>query len=127
MILSENLKKKRGIVLPFVIIASIIILTSVGIWYQKVLVQSFLSERLMVQRADFKECESLLPVLINKVKTLTIDDLAVSDEEFLSVEIDSETRWAISRSALNKNKIRFSFSKTGSSFDPIQLSVAYSD
>ncbi len=61
---------QRGFVLVFSIVLALIVLTSLGLWYQQIIIQGFLGERLIQQRSLYVECRSLLPVLIEELDKL---------------------------------------------------------
>ncbi len=116
----------KGMVLPFVIVLSLIILTSVGFWYRKMLVQSFLSERLIVQRSSYNECESLMPILKKRLDTVSTKDLEHSNDDFLTLKTEGKAQWKISRSALTEDKVLFTFIPVDKSLETINLNLNYS-
>ena len=121
----KNRIKEKGMVLPLVVILSLIILTSLGFWYRKTIVQSFLSERLIAQRIRYNECKSLIPVLRAKLGTISKDDLLHEDNNFLVVEVDGAEHWRVARSKILTDKVIFTFSAAKSSQEPIRLTLPY--
>jgi hypothetical protein len=109
MIKLKRIGLDQGMILPVVVILSFIIMAALGTWYRQIVMQSFLSERLIHQRAVLIECRSLLPLLRSKVVELTVDELKQMDTEFLRVDDTISPRWRISRSALMDKKMVFTF------------------
>lgn len=117
--------REKGMVLPLVIVLSLVILTSLGFWYRKTIVQSFLSERLIEQRIKYNECKSLIPVLRQKLDDTPSDDLMHDDEVFLIVSVSGVERWRVARSRIISGKVIFTFSNEASFQDPIRLTLSY--
>ena len=114
---------EKGFILPLVIIISLIIMTALGVWYRQVILQSFLSDRLIQQRAIFIECRSLLPILKEMAFHLTEEELKKEDEDFLLVEDQDELRWSISRSAITNHKLVFVFKPERHYAKPVRLTI----
>ena len=124
--MTKAYKRYRGIVLPIVIVLSLIILTSVSIWYRKVILQSFLSERLILQRIAYKECNSLIPILKAKLKDLPKEEFERPEDKFLTVEDEGKVHWTVDRSAWAGKKIVFTFKPSNQLLEPIRLTIGYS-
>jgi len=107
------------------VILGVIILTSLGLWYQQVVLQSFLAERLIEQRGLTIECRSLIPVLVDKLDQLEVVDLAQEQKNFLEIKESDRIRWRISRSKRVENKIRFTFWFKKESVETLNLTVFY--
>ncbi len=122
----KNAKSSKGFILPLSMILALVVLTSIGLWYRQIVVQSYLSERLIHQRSLYIECRSLLPVLIQKLDEKEEKDLLQAEEDFLNVEEQGNIRWKVDRSAAFGSKIRFTFKLTNSSMEPIRLTIPYS-
>ena len=112
-------------ILPLVVILSLIVLTSLGFWYRKAIVQSFLSERLIAQRIRYNECKSLMPILKHKLDDVAEDDLKHEDETFLTVSVAGKEQWQVGRSKLQSGKVTFTFTTAGSFQEPIRLTLPY--
>ncbi len=121
-----NSRMLQGYVLPFVVVLSVIVLTSLGVWYRQVILQSFLSERLLSQRIDYNECKSLIPILRQMLDGLSQEELGTADESFYIINNQGEERWKISRSSWNGEKIEFRFQLLLEKREPIRLVVVYS-
>lgn len=118
--------RQQGVILPVVVIVSLILMTSISLWYRKVILQSFLSERLIEQRMVYKECSSLLPYLRQRLNEVSKDKLGQSDSEFLRIEVDGEGQWLVGRSEwINQNKIVFTFTPLSSAQETIRISMRY--
>lgn len=125
IVLKNSRIREKGMVLPLVIILSLIILTSLGFWYRKTIVQSFLSERLIEQRVRYNECKSLMPALKSKLNNTSSDALLNDDNDFLIIEVSGVERWRVARSRIFAGKIVFTFSDTKSTREPIRLTLPY--
>lgn len=99
--------------MPTAILFTFLILSSLGLWYKQVIFQGVISERLKENRGVYIESESLLPFLKERAQLLSISELAVSDPDFLEVEIEGKSRVKIGRSELKGEKIRFQFNIQG--------------
>jgi len=117
--------RNKGFILPFSIMLALVVLTSLGLWYRQVILQSFLADRLLVQRSQYIECRSLIPILIEKLNGLDLQKLDQAQPEFLTVKIGHLSRWQIDRSALVDKHIRFIFKRVGLSEEPLILVVPY--
>ena len=118
-----RLNQHKGMVLPAVIILSVILLTSFAIWYRKVIFQSFLAERLILQRIDFQECNSLIPLLKARVATLSSAELSQPQNDFLILSGNGSIHWQVDRSALLGEKIAFTFHSGDRNKQPIRLVI----
>jgi hypothetical protein len=116
----------KGIVLPLVIVLSLIVLTSMGIWYRKMIVHGFLAERVIQQRIAFKECNTLVPILKNHLESVPLGDLKQADEHFFAISVQGEQQWAVSRSAWIDGKIIFNFKSATKVQEPVRLTIGYS-
>ena len=116
----------RGYVLPLVIILSLVMMTAVSVWYRQVVLQSFLSERLILQRAIYQECWSLLPLLREKLDSSTAEELTSGDDKFFSLAYSGNVIWSISRSALQGGKLTLTFTNQDPKLEPVVLVIAYS-
>lgn len=121
----EQRTSRDGFILPFSIILALVILTSLGLWYRQVILQSFLADRLLFQRTLYIESRSLIPVLTEKLNELDLQKLAQKEEGFLTVEIDHLQRWQVDRSALLDERIQFIFRRVGRSDEPLTLVIPY--
>ncbi|MBT4264982.1 MAG: hypothetical protein HN580_06280 [Deltaproteobacteria bacterium] len=117
--------RKGGFILPFSIILALVILTSLGLWYRQVILQSFLADRLLLQRSLYIECRSLIPALRKKLNGLDLQKLAQQEDGFLTVEIDHHPRWRIDRSPWTDERIQLTFSRIGRSEEPLTLVIPY--
>lgn len=115
--------KKKGIVLPLVMVLSLILLTAIGVWYRKVIVQGYLAERLVQQRIAFKECTSLLPILKKRTESLSIEELKKTDNQFFKITVQKGQQWVVSRSAWLNGKIVFEFRSHNKSQEPVRLTI----
>lgn len=115
----------KGFVLPLVVVISLIIMTGLGVWYRQVILQSFLSERVIQQRTAFIECRSLFPLLRAKMDQLTSEELQQHDESFLVVKDGTMIRWTIYRSAVFNGKVVFDFKPDHHYTKPIRLTMGY--
>jgi hypothetical protein len=115
----------KGYVLPITVIVGVIIMSSLGLWYQQAVVQSFLAERLIEQRGYTIECQSLIPILIERLDQLGEDELNQEKANFMVVEEDGRTRWRIDRSKHVMNKIRFTFWPGDTSSESLNFTVLY--
>ena len=111
MEMANELKRDigRGFIFLLVVVMSLIIMSALGVWYRQVILQSFLSDRIIQQRAAFIECRSLLPVLRVMTAQLTDEDLKREDKAFLLIKDEEQLRWTIVRSALAGEKLVFEF------------------
>ncbi len=116
---------QRGFVLVFSIVLALVVLTSLGLWYQQIIIQGFLGERLIQQRSMYVECRSLLPILIEELDKIEPGDLDKSHVKFMNVSVEGQLRWTIDRSELVNNKIRFTFSPMNMQGEPLKLTVKY--
>ena len=114
-----------GYILPLSWIVAIIILTSIGLWYQKITVQSFLAQRLIEQRGLFLECESLLPFLTEELEKLDHSELIKEKKDFIQIERPNRGAWTIDRSKWMDNKVQFIFRKDKEELQTIALTVFY--
>ena len=112
--------------MPVTVIFGVIIMTSLGLWYQQIVLQSFLAERLIEQRALAIECRSLIPILIKKLDQLDVGELEEAKENFLEISENNSVRWRIDRSEHTANKIRFTFWLAKESEETLNLTVHYS-
>lgn len=117
--------RRDGFILPFSIILALMILTSLGLWYRQVILQSFLADRLLLQRSLYIECRSLMPVLKEKLNGLDVQKLAQPENSFLTVEADLRPRWRIDRSSWAGEHIQFTFNRIGRSEEPVTLVIPY--
>lgn len=115
----------KGLVLPVVMVFAFLMLTSVSIWYRKVIFHSFLSERLIERRISYKECNSLIPILKSMLNSLPFEELEKPDENYLVVGVNGKTTWTIGRSAVVDSKIVFTFIPPDQNPEPIQLMIKY--
>lgn len=118
-------KLQEGYVLPLVVVVSVIILSGLGIWYRQVILQSYLSERLLKQRIMYNECKSLLPLMRPLLSDLSTTDLGSADEAFYVVENAGKSRWRIERSRWDGRKVKFTFNFLQGNREPIVLTVDY--
>lgn len=116
----------RGFILLLVMVLSLIVMTAISVWYRQVVLQSFLSERLISQKALYRECWSLVPSLKEKLEELEDSDLETTQDDFYDLTIEGEKVWSISRSAVTGGMIYFVFKNSDLSIEPIVLSVLYS-
>ncbi len=116
---------QRGFVLVFSIILALVILTSLGLWYQQIIIQGFLGERLIHQRSLYVECRSLLPILIDELDKSESVDLEERHEKFMNVSVKGQLRWVIDRSELVNNKIRFIFNPINIRGEALKLTIKY--
>lgn len=114
-----------GYILPLSWVAAVIILTSIGLWYQKITVQSFLAKRLIEQRGLFLECESLVPFLKDELKKLDHHQLIEEKESFLKIGRPNSEVWIIDRSKWMDDKIQFTFKLEGEEIQKIVLTVFF--
>ncbi len=117
--------QRRGFILPFTIILALVVLTSLGLWYQQVALQSFLASRLLQQRGLYVECRSLIPALKEKLDTLDTAELSSEDAGFLVVEVDQQPRWLVNRSIWVNDRVQFTFRRAGQGIEPLKLTVPY--
>ncbi len=117
--------RKDGFILPFSIILALVILTSLGLWYRQVILQSFLADRLLLQRSLYIECRSLIPALREKLNGLDVQKLTQEEYGFLTVEVDHRPRWRIDRLPWKDNRIRLAFTRIGRSEEPLKLVIPY--
>lgn len=117
--------RKRGFILPFSIILALVVLSSLGLWYRQVTLQSFLADRLLLQRSLYVECRSLIPVLTEKLNGLSLTALKSAEKGFLAVEVGQQIRWQVDRSAWKNDRIRFVFNRTGQKYEPVVLIMPY--
>ncbi len=122
----DDKRLANGFILPFTIVLALIVLTALALWYRQVILQSHLAERLVLQRALYIECKSLLPVLIEKLHELEDDELLKAQINFLEVKNENRFRWKIDRSQLIDSKIRFKFRIMGRNIESFDLTVPYS-
>ncbi|MFH2132998.1 MAG: hypothetical protein ABIK68_21645 [bacterium] len=116
---------KDGFILPFSIILALVVLTSLGLWYRQVILQSFLADRLLLLRGQYIECRSLIPVLTEKLNQLEMQRLSLPEDRFLMAEVDHQIRWQVDRSAWVDDRIRFAFKRVGRDEEPLLLIVPY--
>lgn len=109
----------------FSIILALVVLTSLGLWYQQIIIQGFLGERLIQQRSMYVECRSLLPVLIEELGKTEPGGLNLSHESFMNISVKGKLRWRIDRSELINNKIRFTFNPMSAQGEPLTLTVKF--
>jgi hypothetical protein len=121
----KNHTINKGMVLPLVIILSFIILSSLGFWYRRTMVQSFLSERLIAQRIDYTECKSLLPILKIKLDAISSEQLKQANDDFMTVAVSGKKQWQIARSPYSNGRVVFVFTRMQSSHQLIRLSLTY--
>ncbi len=117
--------RRDGFILPFSIILALMILTSLGLWYRQVILQSFLADRLLLQRSLYIECRSLMPALREKLNELDLQKLAQEENGFLTVEVNHHLRWRIDRSSWAGEHIQFTFNRIGRSEEPLTLVIPY--
>jgi hypothetical protein len=117
--------RRAGFILPFSIILALMILTSLGLWYRQVVLQSFLADRLLLQRSLYIECRSLIPALKEKLHEADLQKLTQAADGFLTVELDHRQRWRIDRSAWTGEHIRLTFNRIGRSEEPLTLVIPY--
>ncbi len=117
--------RRDGFILPFSIILALMILTSLGLWYRQVILQSFLADRLLLQRSLYIECRSLMPALKENLDELDLQKLAQAENRFLTVEVDHRVRWRIDRSPWAGQHIQFTFNRIGRSEEPLTLVIPY--
>ncbi len=117
--------QKKGFILPFSIILALVVLTSLGLWYRQVILQSFLADRLLLQRSLYIECRSLLPVLTEKLDGLSLSALESDEDKFLIVEVNHQKRWQVDRSAWVNDRVRFVFRRMGQNNEPLVLNIPY--
>ena len=116
---------QRGFVLVFSIILALVVLTSLGLWYQQIIIQGFLGERLIQQRSMYVECKSLLPVLIDELGKTEPGDFDLIHENFMNISVEGKLRWRIDRSELINNKIRFTFYPMSTQGESLALTVMF--
>ncbi|MCP4755170.1 MAG: hypothetical protein GY866_30200 [Proteobacteria bacterium] len=116
---------KPGYILPFSVILAAILLAMLGLWYRQVVLQSYLAERLLQQRALYIECRSLVPILIDELDKLDVDELIQKQEDFFKVKGTDRLRWKIDRSKWIDDKIRFTFKLRDQSIDSLNLTIHY--
>ena len=117
--------QRRGFILPFVIVLSLILLTAFSFWYKQTLLQSALAKRLLEQRAYYAECRSLLPYIKGKLDAVELERLKDEKIGFLTVKRNRESIWEIDRSAWRQGKIKLTFRRVGGSEDSIELIIKY--
>ncbi|PCI28969.1 MAG: hypothetical protein COB67_05135 [SAR324 cluster bacterium] len=114
-----------GILFPFSVLITTILLATISLWYRQILLQSFIAERLLQQHTLYIECNSLLPILREKLRQQTTEELLQEDKDFFRVEVRHIARWSIERSALKNKQIRFTFHLLGQNIEALQLTVPY--
>ena len=115
----------RGYVLPIAVILGVIIMTTLGLWYQQVVLQSFLAERLIEQRGFTIECQSLIPILKERLDQLEDRELDQEKKDFMIVREDGRARWRIDRTKRIMNKIRFTFRPGDGGSDELKFTIFY--
>ena len=115
----------RGFVLPITVILGVIIMTSLGLWYQQAVMQSFLAERLIEQRGYTLECQSLIPILKERLDQLGDNELNQEKKDFMVIKEDGHIRWRIDRSKRMMNKIRFIFKQGDTGSETLNFTVLY--
>ena len=116
---------ERGFVLPVTIIVSLIVLTSVGVWYRQTLSRGHLARQVVQRRALYLECGSLLPLLVGELSLLEPARLSHPARDFFELGDVDRPRWAVDRSALRDGRVVFTFRRRDVSIDPIVLTIAY--
>jgi hypothetical protein len=115
---------RHGFLLPFSFVTALILLTSAGFWYQQTVVQSKLEGFFLEKHLLYMECNSLIPFLVDKLKQLPANKLKKGDSDFQVVQVESVTRWRISRSSVIRNRVQFIFQGTQSK-PPIKITITY--
>ena len=118
--------RSKGYVLPIVIILSAITLSSLGVWYRQVVLQSHLSRQLLEKRILYNECKSLLPMMRALLEMETESNLQKPDDQFFTVKVADQNRWQVSRSAWSGSKLFFTFDYLQGTGEDITLSILYS-
>jgi len=116
---------QSGFLLPFCILISAILLTTSGFWYQQVILQSFIAERLLDQHKLYIESQSLIPFLKEQLDQLSDEELLQNQESFKIVEVQEVPRWRIERSMWKNQKIRFAFHLLNGEFEPLMITINY--
>lgn len=116
---------KKGFILPFTLILALLVLTTIGLWYRQVLLQSFLAKRLIEQRSLYLECRSLLPIMVRKLNEIETEELQRAQTDFFQVTSQKQLRWQVDRSAWVENKIRFTFRLVGEDIETLNMTVSY--
>lgn len=116
---------QKGFVLPLVIVFSFIMMSSLAIWYRQVVVQSFLSEQLLLQHSLYKECQSLLPVLKEKLDTLESSELTIAQPSFFTLEDNGKMIWTIDRSPWEDELIVLTFREQSEMGKSVLLPIHY--
>jgi len=123
--LQGNSRGVSGYILPLSWVAAMIILTSIGLWYQKVTIQSFLAQRLIEQRGVFLECESLVPFLTDELKKLDQSQLIKEEKGFMQIKRPDNGLWIIDRSKWMNNKVQFTFRLEKEAVQKIALTISF--
>jgi len=118
--------ERKGYVLPLTVFLSVMLLTAFGYWYQQVVLQSHLADRLVEQRRLYLECHSMLPWLIEQLEGLKVEQLNQEAKGFVRLVTAQQLRWEIDRSGwLLQRQIRFTFRWMEGQVPPLELTVNY--
>jgi hypothetical protein len=118
---------RRGFVLPLTVLLTLMLLTGFGYWYRQVIWQSYLGERLVLQRLWYLECQSLLPMLKVQLDRLAVEELQQPVDRFVRLESSQRLRWEIDRGAWYQQQVPFVFHRMDRPDRPsLVLTVPYS-
>ncbi|MCP4297928.1 MAG: hypothetical protein GY786_20260 [Proteobacteria bacterium] len=115
----------HGFILPFSVLAATILLTSAGFWYKQSFVQSRLENLMIEKHILYIECNSLIPILLKKLRKLPAAKLLEDENNFLIVQVGFIPRWSIDRLSLQNNNVPFIFHQSGKNTSPIKITTPF--
>lgn len=116
--------KQRGFILIGAIIFSMVLLTTISLWYRQIILQKYIAERLVENHMLLTECRSLLPTLNNKLKSLDLPAILEAEEGFLILKESGSIRWKINRNAWKNGGVTFIFHYYRKDIEPLRIRVA---